>query len=39
MSLALDVKAFGSTRCYSLTWDVDAEDGSAVTGTIHGTVQ
>ena len=37
--LTLDIEAFGSTRCYSLTWDVDAEDGSAVTGTIHGTVQ
>ena len=38
-TLTLDVEAFGSTRCYSFTWDVDAEDGFAVTGTIHGTVQ
>ena len=38
-TLTLDLEGFGSTRCYSLTWDVDAEDGSAVAGTIHGTVQ
>jgi hypothetical protein len=37
--LTLDIDGFGSTRGYSLTWDIDAEDGSAVTGTIHGTVQ
>ena len=37
-TLTLDVEGFESTRCYSLTWDLDAADGSAVAGTIHGTV-
>jgi hypothetical protein len=37
--LTLDIKGFESTRCYSLSWDVDAEDGSDVNGTINGTVQ
>ena len=37
-TLTLDVEGFGPTRCYSLEWGFGAEDGSAVRGTIHGTV-
>ena len=38
-TLTLDIEGFESTRCYSLSWDIDAADGSAVKGTINGTVQ
>jgi hypothetical protein len=38
-TVTLAIEGFKSTRCYSLTWDIDAENGSDVKGTINATVQ
>jgi hypothetical protein len=38
-TITLAIEGFESTRCYSLSWDINVADGSAVKGTINGTVQ
>ena len=38
-TITLAIEGFESTRCYSLTWDIDAADGTDVKGAINGTLQ
>jgi hypothetical protein len=37
-TVTLDVEGFGPTRCYSLGWRLEAADGTAASGTLHGSV-
>ena len=34
----LTVPDFGPTWCYAIEWDIQAADGTPVTGTLHGTM-
>ena len=38
-TITLTAPAFTSTRCYSLSWNLQAADGSSVAGVLHGTLQ
>jgi len=37
-TVALKVPEFTATRCYALSWQLTAADGSVVKGTLHGTL-